>query len=195
MSSLPPCAPWPTAGLARSVDHQAPHRPVRRALAVDTAASGRLERLTERERDVVPRSRAVEQRRDLQELFIGAATVKSHVSNISPSSACATAPRSCLRLRERLVEPGDVDIVAEAGRTSHRCHRSAPRGAQAALVGEVPRSRCGWARATWPLVMLAGDQLPGSAEGAELSRARPGARGRGDRRDDALALESSRAAS
>lgn len=54
-----------------------------RRLAVETAASDRLERLTDREREVlVAIARGSSNAEICEQLFIGAATVKSHVSNI-----------------------------------------------------------------------------------------------------------------
>lgn len=81
-------------------------------LAVDTAVSGRLERLTEREREVVAAMARGSSNVEIgEELFIGAATVKSHVSSIL----------SKLGLRDRaqvvvfgyesgLIQVGDLDI-------------------------------------------------------------------------------------
>lgn len=52
-------------------------------LAVDTAASGRLARLTDREREVLAAIAGGSSNAEIRaELFIGAATVKSHVSSI-----------------------------------------------------------------------------------------------------------------
>jgi len=52
-------------------------------LAVDTAMAGRLERLTDREREVLAAvARGASNAEISDELFIGAATVKSHVSSM-----------------------------------------------------------------------------------------------------------------
>ncbi len=54
-----------------------------RRLAVDTAMAGRLERLTDREREVLAAvARGASNAEIADELFIGAATVKSHVSSM-----------------------------------------------------------------------------------------------------------------
>ena len=81
-------------------------------LAVDTAASGRLERLTERERDVVAAiARGASNGEISKELFIGAATVKSHVSNILAKLGLRDRAQVVVFAYESgLVEPGDVDI-------------------------------------------------------------------------------------
>jgi DNA-binding NarL/FixJ family response regulator len=81
-------------------------------LAVDTAAAGRLERLTERERDVVAAIAHGSSNGEIsKELFIGAATVKSHVSNILAKLGLRDRAQVVVFAYESgLVEPGDVDI-------------------------------------------------------------------------------------
>jgi DNA-binding NarL/FixJ family response regulator len=81
-------------------------------LAVDTAVSGRLERLTEREREVMALiARGSSNSEISKELFIGAATVKSHVSNILAKLSLRDRAQIVVFAYESgLVEAGDRDI-------------------------------------------------------------------------------------
>jgi len=81
-------------------------------LAVDTAVSGRLDRLTDREREVVAAiARGSSNAEISEELFIGAATVKSHVSSILTKLGLRDRAQVVVFAYEsRLVEAGDHDI-------------------------------------------------------------------------------------
>jgi DNA-binding NarL/FixJ family response regulator len=81
-------------------------------LAVDTAVSGRLDRLTEREREVMAAiARGSSNSEISRELFIGAATVKSHVSNILAKLSLRDRAQIVVFAYESgLVEAGDRDI-------------------------------------------------------------------------------------
>ncbi len=81
-------------------------------LAVDTAVSGRLERLTEREREVVTAiARGSSNVEICEELFIGAATVKSHVSSILTKLGLRDRAQVVVFAYESgLVRAGDLDI-------------------------------------------------------------------------------------
>ncbi len=81
-------------------------------LAVDTATSGRLERLTDREREVVVAVAGGASNAEISEqLFIGAATVKSHVSNILTKLGLRDRAQVVIFAYESgLVEAGDHDI-------------------------------------------------------------------------------------
>jgi len=81
-------------------------------LAVDTAVSGRLERLTEREREVVAAiARGSSNGEICEELFIGAATVKSHVSSILTKLGLRDRAQVVVFAYESgLVKAGDLDI-------------------------------------------------------------------------------------
>jgi DNA-binding NarL/FixJ family response regulator len=81
-------------------------------LAVDTAVSGRLDRLTEREREVMALiARGSSNSEISKDLFIGAATVKSHVSNILAKLSLRDRAQIVVFAYESgLVEAGDRDI-------------------------------------------------------------------------------------
>ncbi|MBA2556282.1 MAG: response regulator transcription factor [Chloroflexi bacterium] len=81
-------------------------------LAVDTAVSGRLERLTEREREVVTAiARGSSNAEISEELFIGPATVKSHVSSILTKLGLRDRAQVVVFAYESgLARAGDVDI-------------------------------------------------------------------------------------
>ena len=81
-------------------------------LAVDTAMSGRLERLSDREREVVGAiARGSTNAEISEELFIGAATVKSHVSSILTKLGLRDRAQVVVFAYESgLVEAGERDI-------------------------------------------------------------------------------------
>jgi DNA-binding NarL/FixJ family response regulator len=81
-------------------------------LAVDTAMSGRLERLTEREREVVTAiARGSSNAEICEQLFIGAATVKSHVSSILTKLGLRDRAQVVVFAYESgLIQAGDLDI-------------------------------------------------------------------------------------
>lgn len=81
-------------------------------LAVDTRVSSRLERLTNREREVLTAIACGYNNTEISEqLFIGAATVKSHVSNILTKLGLRDRTQAVVFAYESgLAEAGDHDI-------------------------------------------------------------------------------------
>jgi DNA-binding NarL/FixJ family response regulator len=81
-------------------------------LTVDTAVSSRLERLTDREQEVLAAiARGSSNAEIAEELFIGPATVKSHVSSILTKLGLRDRAQMVVFAYESgLVEVGDHDI-------------------------------------------------------------------------------------
>lgn len=83
-----------------------------RRLEADTAASARLERLTDREREVlIAIGRGRNNAEISEELFIGAATVKSHINSVFAKLGLRDRAQAVVFAYESgLVEPGQGDI-------------------------------------------------------------------------------------
>jgi DNA-binding NarL/FixJ family response regulator len=83
-----------------------------RRLAADTAAMARLERLTDRERDVLTAiGRGYNNAEISEQLFIGAATVKSHINSVFTKLGLRDRAQAVVFAYESgLVELGDQDV-------------------------------------------------------------------------------------
>lgn len=83
-----------------------------RRLAADTAASARLERLTDREREVLTAiGRGYNNAEISDQLFIGAATVKSHINSVFTKLGLRDRAQAVVFAYESgLVEPGEQDV-------------------------------------------------------------------------------------
>lgn len=83
-----------------------------RRLAADNAATARLERLTDRERDVlIAIGRGSNNAEISEQLFIGAATVKSHINNVFTKLGLRDRAQAVVFAYESgLVELGDQDV-------------------------------------------------------------------------------------
>ena len=81
-------------------------------LGADTAAASRLERLTERECEVLTAiGRGLNNSEISEELYIGAATVKSHINSIFTKLGLRDRAQAVVFAYESsLVEPGDRDV-------------------------------------------------------------------------------------
>lgn len=81
-------------------------------LAADTATSARLERLTAREREVLAAiGRGYNNTEISEQLFIGAATVKSHVNSVFSKLGLRDRAQAVVFAYESgLVEPGELDV-------------------------------------------------------------------------------------
>lgn len=83
-----------------------------RRLASDTAVSARLERLTDREREVLTAIGRGKNNTEISEqLFIGAATVKTHINSLFTKLGLRDRAQAVVFAYESgLVEPGEQDI-------------------------------------------------------------------------------------
>ncbi len=81
-------------------------------LAADTATSARLERLTAREREVLAAiGRGYNNTEISEQLFIGAATVKSHINSVFTKLGLRDRAQAVVFAYEsKLVEPGELDV-------------------------------------------------------------------------------------
>ena len=82
------------------------------SLAADTATSARLERLTAREREVLAAiGRGYNNTEISEQLFIGAATVKSHINSVFTKLGLRDRAQAVVFAYEsKLVEPGELDV-------------------------------------------------------------------------------------
>ena len=83
-----------------------------KGLAADTAATARLERLTDRERDVLTAIARGQSNSEISEqLFIGAATVKTHINSLFAKLGLRDRAQAVVFAYESgLVEPGEHDV-------------------------------------------------------------------------------------
>ncbi len=81
-------------------------------LAGDTAAAARLERLTDREREVlIAIGRGLNNAEISEELFIGAATVKTHINSVFTKLGLRDRAQAVVFAYESgLVEPGEQEV-------------------------------------------------------------------------------------
>lgn len=81
-------------------------------LASDTAATARLERLTDREREVLTAiARGYNNTEISEQLFIGAATVKTHINSLFAKLGLRDRAQAVVFAYESgLVEPGEQDV-------------------------------------------------------------------------------------
>ena len=83
-----------------------------RRLAADTATAARLERLTDREREVLTAIGRGHNNTEISEqLFIGAATVKTHINSVFAKLGLRDRAQAVVFAYESgLVEPGELDL-------------------------------------------------------------------------------------